>query len=397
MSVVNEYKDPMSGKVNHFAKGSVKFISIKPVKNADQDGVKRTHIPARNGQPAKVIEATHTISFLMQEVDDNNNVVDPNAQGEWVGMGEKKLHANHTDKVQVKFDTGYKDILQGMVVSFPLKVSQSGDKQYINGTLSGKVFNILDESKAGQAAPRQQQQSSAPASQGGGGTKIYGEITKIEGNLASVNDEKIGVGEVVLSDEQLAQVQVGGRLAAFVDTSNGTILNGFKAYGPVGSGGGGSKSKGGSKDYDPVGVSTGHAINASWELLARGYKGVSEQELCEIIHRVSLDMKNFVAERTGKSVDSNSVGAAAGNAVINGCRRVAIKSKNLELDITEAAKNVYVTLSEPVYAYIDGFGKAEPQKQAESAPEPQMNSGTVSAPPMDDYDPPLDFDDDIPF
>ncbi|AKJ73477.1 terminase large subunit [Salmonella phage 40] len=75
MSVINEYKDPMSGKVNHFAKGSIKFISIKPVKNADPDGVKRTPIPARNGQPAKMIESTHTISFLMQEVDDNTTLL----------------------------------------------------------------------------------------------------------------------------------------------------------------------------------------------------------------------------------------------------------------------------------------------------------------------------------
>ncbi len=118
MSVVNEYKDPMSGKVNHFAKGSIKFISIKPVKNADADGVKRTHIPARNGQPAKVIEATHTISFLMQEVDENNNVVDPQSQGEWIGMGEKKLNPNYADKIQVKLDSGYKDILPGMVAFF---------------------------------------------------------------------------------------------------------------------------------------------------------------------------------------------------------------------------------------------------------------------------------------
>ena len=46
MSVVNEYKDPMSGKVNHFAKGSIKFVSIKPVKDGPNvvNGVKTTYI-----------------------------------------------------------------------------------------------------------------------------------------------------------------------------------------------------------------------------------------------------------------------------------------------------------------------------------------------------------------
>lgn len=396
MSVINEYKDPMSGKVNHFAKGSIKFISIKPVKNADADGVKRTHIPAKNGQPAKVIEATHTISFLIQEVDDNNNVVDPQSTGQWISMGEKKLHANHTDKVQVKFDSGYKDILPGMVASFPLKVSKSGENTYYNGTLSGKVFNILDESKAGQPAPRQpQQQSSAPQGSGGG-AKVFGEILSIDGNVAVVNDEKQGEGRVVLTDEQLAQVQVGGRLAAFVDLSTGNVINSFKAYGPAGQGGGSGK-KGG--PYDQVGVETGHSINGFKELAGAGYKVKDPLETSKAIHRATVDMKAFVAERTGKPVDSNPVGASAGNAILVAlATRFNAKSEVSEASILEQAKDVYVTLSEPLYEYISGLGKEVAQKPTQSAPEPQVGNGTVSAPPVDfDNDIPLDFDDDLPF
>lgn len=395
MSVINEYKDPMSGKVNHFAKGSIKFISIKPVKNTDPDGVKRTHIPARNGQPAKVIESTHTISFLMQEVDDNNNVVDPQSQGEWIGMGEKKLHASHTDKVQVKLDSGYKDILPGMVASFPLKVSKNGEKTYVNGSLSGKTFNILDESKAGQSAPRQQTQQTSQGQQSGG-VKIYGEITAIEGNLATVNDEKNGPGNVVLSDEQLAQVQVGGRLTAFVNLADGAILNGFKAYGAVGQGTGSSGKKSGG--YDQVGVETGHAINGLKELMGAGYKVKDELETAQVIHRATAEMKAFVAERTGKAVDSNPVGASAGNAILVACSRFNAKSEVSQESILEKAKEVYQSLSEPLYEYISGLGKEVEQKPAQSAPEPQVGNGTVSAPPMDTYDvPPMDFDDDIPF
>lgn len=394
MSVVIEFKNPATGKVDHFAKGSVKFISIKPVKNPDADGVKRTHIPAKNGQPAKVIEATHTISFLMQEVDENNNVVDPQGTGQWVSMGEKKLHANHTDKVQVKFDSGYKDILVGMVVSFPLKVSKSGENTYYNGTLSGKVFNILDESKAGQPAPRQQQQQQSSAPQGGGsGAKIYGEITEIVGNLATVNDEKNGPGGVVLTDEQLAQVQVGGRLAAFVDLSTGNIINSFKAYGPVGQGSASGGKKGGS--YDQVGVETGHAINGLKELMGAGYKVKDELETAQAIHRATVEMKAFVAEKTGKPVDSNPVGASAGNAILVACSRFNSKSEVTQASILEKAKEVYQTLSEPLYEYISGLGKEVNQKPAQSDPQPL--GGTVEAPPVDFDEPPMDFDDDIPF
>lgn len=397
MSVINEYKDPMSGKVNHFAKGSIKFISIKPVKDGPNvvNGVKTTYIKVP-GQPDKKIEATHVISFLMQEIDDNNNVVDPQSTGQWISMGEKKLHANHADKVQVKLDSGYKDILAGMVVSFPLKVSKSGENTYYNGTLSGKVFNILDESKAGQPAPRQpQQQSSAPQG-GGSGAKVFGEILSIDGNVAVVNDEKQGEGRVVLTDEQLAQVQVGGRLAAFVDLGTGNIINSFKAYGPAGQGGGSGK-KGGT--YDQVGVETGHSINGFKELAGAGYKVKDPLETSKAIHRATVDMKAFVAERTGKPVDSNPVGASAGNAILVAlATRFNAKSEVSEASILEQAKDVYVTLSEPLYEYISGLGKEVAQNPAQSAPEPQVGNGTVSAPPVDfDNDIPLDFDDDLPF
>lgn len=398
MSVINEYKDPMSGKVNHFAKGSIKFISIKPVKDGPDvvNGVKTTWIKVP-GQPDKKIEATHSISFLLQDTDDDNNVIDPQSAGEWVSMGEKKLHPNHADKVQVKFDSGYKDILPGMVVSFPIKVSKSkdGSRTFANGTLSGKTFTIRDESKAGQPAPRQQQQQSS-APQGGSGTKIFGEITEIVGNIATVNDEKNGPGGVVLTDEQLAQVQVGGRLAAFVDLSTGNIINSFKAYGPAGQGGGSGK-KGGS--YDQVGVETGHSINGFKELASAGYKVKDPLETSKAIHRATVDMKAFVAERTGKPVDSNPVGASAGNAILVAlATRFNAKSEVSEASILEQAKDVYVTLSEPLYEYISGLGKEVAQKPAQSAPEPQVGNGTVSAPPVDfDNEPPMDFDDDIPF
>lgn len=395
MSVVNEYKDPMSGKVNHFAKGSIKFISIKPVKDGPNvvNGVKTTYIKVP-GQADKKIEATHSISFLMQAVDENNNIIDPQGQGEWVGMGEKKLHASHTDKVQVKFDSGYKDILTGMVVSFPLKVSKNGDKTYINGTLSGKTFNILDESKAGQAAPRQQQ-SSAPAAQSGG-VKIFGEITEIVGNLATVNDEKNGPGGVVLSDEQLAQVSVGGRMTAFVDMSNGHILNGFKAYGPAGQNNGSSGGKKGG-GYDQFGVETGHAINGLKELMGAGYKVKDELETAKAIHRATLDMKAFVAERTGKPVDSNPVGASAGNAILVACSRFNAKSDVSEATILDVAKDVYTKLSEPLYTFISESTKGTDQTPSQTVQERLTTPPAQEAPVMDFDEPPLDFDDDVPF
>ena len=398
MSVIIEFKNPATGKTDHFALGSVKFINIKPVKPGPNvvDGVKTTWIKVP-GQPDKKIEATHSVSFLLQEVDENNNVVDPNSQGEWVSMGEKKLNPNYADKIQVKFDATYKDILPGMVVSFPVKVTKNGDKTYVNGTLSGKTFTIRDESKAGQAAPRQPQGQQAgnqtPAS---GGLKIYGEITEIVGNLATVNDDKNGPGGVILSDEQLAQVQVGGRMTAFVNVADGSILNGFKAYGPVGQGTGSAGKKSGGS-YDPIGVACGHGINGLKELAGAGYKVKDEMETAKAIHGATVAMKAFVAERTGKDVESNAVGASAGNAILVACSRFNAKSVVTEEAILEMAKDVYTSLSEPFYEWIKANASPDAQKPAQSVPEPLASNGSVDAPPAVYDEPPMDFDDDIPF
>lgn len=395
MSVVNEYKDPMSGKVNHFAKGSIKFISIKPVKDGPNvvNGVKTTYIKVP-GQADKKIEATHSISFLMQAVDENNNVIDPQGQGEWVGMGEKKLHASHTDKVQVKFDSGYKDILTGMVVSFPLKVSKNGDKIYINGTLSGKTFNILDESKAGQAAPRQQQ-SSAPAASsptgGAGSVKVYGEITALNGNTATVNDEKMGSGDVVLSDEQLAQVAVGGRLTAFVVKETGVITGGFKAYGPAGQNNGSSNGKGKGK-YDPVGVSTGHALNVVANLRLAGYKG-DLVDAGKVSHDVTTKLIKEFSDASGKDE-----GMSVGNAVKFAATGIAVKGKVIDANELETATREAYALAGGLREYIEASTQGSSQSVPQSTPEPLAESSpkNVTPPPVD-YDPPLDFDDAIPF
>lgn len=388
MSVINEYKDPMSGKVNNFAKGSIKFINIKPVKGADADGVKRTHIPAKNGQPAKVIEATHTISFLMQDVDADNNVIDPAGQGEWIGMGEKKLHPSHADKVQVKFDAGYKDILPGMVASFPLKVSKTGDKTYVNGTLSGKVFNILDESKAGAPAPRAPAagNASAPA---GGSVKIYGEITAINGNTATVADEKLGAGDVVLSDEQLGQVVVGGRLTAFIVKETGVITSGFKAYGPVGQNSGSNGSKG--KGKDAVGVSTGHALNVLSNLRLAGFKG-DLVEAGKVAHDVTTRLIKEFSDASGKDE-----GMSVGNAVKFAATGIAVKGKTLSVDELEAATREAIALAATLREHIAGVTAQEPQSAPQSVPEPLSNAPQSAAPSVEDFDPPMDFDEDIPF
>lgn len=420
MTVINEFKDPMSGKVNHFAKGSIKFVNIKPVKNADADGVKRTHIPAKNGQPAKVIEATHSISFLMQPVDENNNVVDPAADGQWISMGDKKLHASHTDKVQVKFDTGYKDILPGMVVSFPLKVTQNGDKTYANGTLSGKVFNILDESNA--SAPQKpaagSQQASKPSSGAGGKTtKVYGDIVSVSGSDVVVSTES-GQVTVKLSEEQLGQIQNGGRLAG-MRSEDGTIGTGFKTYGPKGSGAGGSAgagSNGGSKGTgtfkkDNSGMETGHALNGALNLRRSGLTIPPVIEVAKVVHDVTKLLKSdALKDPANKGMSDYDIGAMCGHAVLNATRDVEVGDNDNPEEITGKLLTYARALMAEVVPAVSAYVKGEsaeatpPQNEAATAPTPsaqvedkttvpvQIDNGHINMSPAD-----MDFDMDIPF
>ncbi|MFP8823450.1 hypothetical protein ACKRT4_24720, partial [Enterobacter cloacae subsp. cloacae] len=77
---------------------------------------------------------------------------------------------------------------------------------------------ITDKSGARDAAPAGNaggsQTSSAPSNASGGKTtKVYGEILSLSDTGAVVKDENGNEVSVVLNKEQIAQVQVGGRLA----------------------------------------------------------------------------------------------------------------------------------------------------------------------------------------
>lgn len=410
MSVINQYKDPMSGKVNHFAKGSIKFISIKPVKEGPNvvNGVKTTWIKVP-GQADKKVESTHVISLLLQEVDDNNNIVDPSSQGEWISVGEKKLHPNHTDKVQINKDGSYVDILPGMVVSMPLKISVKGDRQFVNASLSGKTFNILDSSKAVANAPRQNNTNNSPqASQnapqqqqtsGDKTTKVYGDVSAVEGFIASVTTSSGEVG-VILSEEQAKEVIVGGRLAGYIN-GEGHMVSGFKVYPPKGTG---SKK-------DTSGTETGHAINGALILRRNGLASIDVVEVAKVVHDITLAIK---AKAKGNALysdmDDYNLGSMVGHAVLNATRDIEVSdtdtAETLNTKITHYVDGLLEHVVSEVSSYVKG-GKTTVQNpvnnQQQAQPEPQLQPKEHNLPQQSsnghyNMEPePMDFDDDIPF
>lgn len=373
MSVITEVVNPADDSVALKAKGVIKRVIIKRI---NEDGSAKV-TQGKNGP----IKATHRYSVLLTA----------DGVDEFIAFGEGEVkNLKYENQFQVKVGDAYKDLAPGAEISvYPLKSREYNGKTYYDG--KRKDVKILVEAPAGSTnAPAAAPAASSPAT--GGSVKIYGEILGLNGNIASVMDEKMGAGDVVLSDEQLAQVVVGGRLTAFVVKETGVITGGFKAYGPAGQSNGTSGSKGKGK-YDPVGVSTGHAINVLANLKLAGFKG-DLLDAGKVAHDVTTKLIKEFSDASGKD-EGNSVG----NAVKFAATVVSVKGKTIDAAELEAeARKAFQTLSAPLKDFIAGASTAEPQSAPQSAPEPLAASATKSAtPPPVEYDPPADFDDDIPF
>lgn len=417
MSVVQEFKNPMNPRETILmAHGIIKRVSIKPIKGADPEtGIKTTV------WQGKKIESSHTISLLVAEVDENDKLLQ-GGEEMWVSMGDKLLKPGHQDSVSIKVNDKWETVVPGWIVNIPLKSNEYNGKTYYKGSLAKIV--VLGAGEVPASAPKAQQKGQQQPKQGQGKQpqgnqqkpaqkgandvlRIYGTITAIDGKSVTVDDQKIGVGVMVVNNpNQLKELVVGGRVAAVCDKA-GNVLSGFKAYPPL-------ENKTPRKStYDPIGVSTGHALNAMQILLDRGLNPGSTTDLgiAMQLHTLTIELKMEYAKATGNEEDA--VGATVGNAVLNACRRVNINNlQNLDClfkDIKAEANNVLVNLAEPLYQWIKhGSTTAVPKQEAkpeptpeqkpEPQPEPQQN--TVDTPPVEEDEPnPTEwaFDDDIPF
>lgn len=404
MSVIQQFANPMNPRETVLlAHGMIKRVSIKPIKGADPaTGIKTTV------WQGKKIESSHTISLLISELDSSDNLLQ-GGEEVWISMGDKLLKPGHQDSVSVKIDDKWETVTPGWIVNIPLKANEHNGKAYYKGSLAKMVKLGVGEAPA---ATQQQKQQQGAQSQGQKQNanqdvlRIYGDVTQIVGNVVTVNDHKIGEGAMVVTDEQLKDLVVGGRVAAIVDKDTGNIISGFKAYPPKaenGTQGSGGKRK---SSYDPIGVETGHSINALQIILDRGFKVDDPLGVAKTLHVVTIELKKEYAQATNRTEDE--VGASVGNAVLNACRRIDKKTKvdDFAAAITAEAKDVLTNLAEPLYDWIkNGAGSTDHQEPQAAKQEAAPQQNTVDAPPVNDAeDDPMDqnpaqyaFDDDIPF
>lgn len=392
MSVIKSFVNPATRQKIDWAEGRIKYINIKPVKDKPNapvvDGVRTTWIK-QAGQPDKKIEATHSISFLLETVDEAFNVVE-GIEPEWISLGETKLHPNHTDKVQIKDPTTgeYKTLLVGMIVSIPLKIDVKGDKKFINGNRAKTT--VLDEANAiplGQPAPKS---NTAPAASSNGATKVYGTIISVDGTNVQVQQENGPTVTVSLSEAQVAELVEGGRLTAMIDAS-GIAVSGFKAYGPAGSAT--SRAK-----YDDLPIRLGNAVTIVHAMYPD--EDIADQQ--EAIVNVLATMDSLRAELAieYKDMDAKSIGARLGQSGIV-CASQALKSLN-EFSTAVKATFKMITELEGTVRSANAPVAQEPVKTT-AKPKTKPKAAVVSAPPVQEnppveaYDPPMDFDEDIPF
>lgn len=398
MSVITQVQDPMTMNTITLATGVVKKVMVTAYqagqKGVDDDGIRRTRF---NG---KVIEASHKISILLVEGEEEV----------WVSLGDKMV--KHPDKpIGLKQTDGtWKDLVEGLKVRLPVVGKEYKGKMYYSGKLS-KILVLEDapaEAKQQQQTPRKTQQKAQQQPKNDKAVtpsqvekvKVYGPVKAVDGNVITIEDEKLGEGKLILTPEQIAEgVEVGVRVTALVDKNTGNVLSNFKVYTQKGKEG--AKRK---KGFSKEGVEAGHAINAMFILRNRGLEIEDELQLCKDLHYVSVKVKKAYAERMAADLDA--VGAPAGQSVLKGCEMVDLNSPDILAEIEALANKVLSELSDPLYDFIkenpDGVpptkGMETDNQTQDEGSEPLSQSNTVNAPPTD-YDPneQFDFDDDVPF
>lgn len=385
MSVITQVQDPMTMNTITLATGVVKKVMVAAYqagqKGVDDDGIRRTRF---NG---KVIEASHKISILLTEGEEEV----------WVSLGDKMV--KHPDKpIGLKQTDGtWKDLVEGLKVRLPVVGKEYKGKMYYSGKLS-KIL-ILEDAPAGakqqQQTPRKTQQKAQQQPKNDKAVtpsqvekvKVYGPVKAVDGNVITIEDEKLGEGKLILTPEQIAEgVEVGVRVTALVDKNTGNVLSNFKVYTQKGKEG--AKRK---KGFSKEGIEAGHAINAMFILRNRGLEIEDELQLCKDLHYVSVKVKKAYAERMAADLDA--VGAPAGQSVLKGCEMVDLNSPDILAEIEALANKVLSELSDPLYDFIkENPDGVPPTKGMETANQPQDEGSEPLTADNQDV-PPTDFRD----
>lgn len=406
VKVITEVVNPIDNSTVSLAVGTIERINIKRI---NEDGSPKITPVNKGPNKGKTIVATHRASLLVKNGEDQV----------WISFGTHEVkNMKYESQYQVKEGEVWVDLKPGMAIRVPVQIRKwtdnDGNERSAPEGKKSKIV-ITDKSGARDAAPAgnaggSQTTSAASSASGGKTTKVYGEILSLSDTGAVVKDENGNEASVVLNKEQIAQVQVGGRLAG-QRAEDGT-LSGFKAYGPKGSAGAGAGgSKGGFKK-DNSGMETGHALNGALNLRRSGLTIPPVVEVAKVVHDVTKHLKLDAAnDPANKGMSDYDLGAMVGHAVLNATRDIQVGENDNPEEITGKllayARGLMSEVVPGVSAYVkgeqpSGNNTVQTAQSQQTAPDPQPKVETPQAPVVNnghiDMTPEtMDWDDDVPF
>lgn len=400
VKVITEVINPLDNSTVSLAVGTIERINIKRI---NEDGSPKVTPINKGPNKGKSIVATHRASLLVKNGEDQV----------WISFGTHEVkNLKYENQYQVKEGEAWIDLKPGMAIRVPVQIRKwtdnDGNERSAPEGKKSKIV-ITDKSGARDAAPAgnagsSQTASAASNTSGGKTTKVYGEILSLSDTGAVVKNENGDEVSVVLTKEQIDQVQVGGRLAG--QRGEDGSLTGFRAYGPKGSAPAGGNRTGGKKDTS--GVETGHALNGALNLRRSGLTAPSVLEVAKVVHDVTKSLKEAAAkDPANKGMSDYDLGSMVGHAVLNATRDISVGDNDSPVEISDKitgyVNELIGTVVHDLSAYVKGgnlaaAAESTPDPKLEPKIEPQQTAPAVNDNGHLDMSPPdIDFDEDIPF
>lgn len=141
------------------------------------------------------------------------------------------------------------------------------------------------------------------------------------------------------------------------------------------------------KKRDMTGMETGHALNGAMELVRGGSVIKDEFELSKLVHEITVELKAEHAKEKGVDLSDYDIGASVGHAVLNACKNFKGGEVTKEDLITESKR--VLGIAEKVSQYVKGE-VVEEKKEVKTKVEKKVKK-------EEPVEPPMDFDDSIPF
>ena len=145
--------------------------------------------------------------------------------------------------------------------------------------------------------------------------------------------------------------------------------------------------------YDNTGQLVGHAVGGAASLAEKGIKG-ELLELGEIFHAATTAAKEEIAKRTSQNPNGKNLGMSVGNAMNSAVKLISKTEKDVEGFLVEKAIEIYFNVTVPLTESIKAGSKGKTTKVEKPADKPVEQP---EAKPQTPSEPPVDFDDDIPF